>query len=49
MASRVLRDLGQGLDLQKDTKIEAIEVTLLLKCIRGVVSADRVLLFKSFE
>ena len=33
----------------KNAKIEAIEVTLLLKCVRGVVSADRVPFFESFE
>ena len=33
----------------KNTKIEGIEVTLLLKCVRGVVSADRVPFFESFE
>ena len=33
----------------KNAKIEAIKVTLLLKCVRGVVSADRVPFFESFE
>ena len=33
----------------KNAKIEAIEVTLLLRCVRGVVSADRVPFFESFK